>query len=99
MPNTDPIAQLRAELAHLSGPARLGDLVRLGQALLDQYWRVGPGRPQALPVLNDAVAALDEAYRYLELTDPMRGQVAALLGWVLGARHGAHGGGEQDRTT
>jgi hypothetical protein len=99
MASDDPVAALEAELASLSGPARTGALVRLGQALLERYWRIGPGQAAALPVLNRAVETVGEAYRYLAPTDPLRGHVAALLGWLLGARHCAHAGANDDRET
>lgn len=96
-PSQDRIAKLRAELANLSGPARCPTLLMLGQALADRYWRTGPGRPANLPDLNDAIAALEEAYGYLEPRDQQRGVTANALGWTRGARHTLHGGDVADR--
>ena len=95
----DTVARLRAELARLDGPARVGPSVRLGQALFERYWRAGPGQSAALPALNAAIEALDEAYGLIDFADPARGTVAGFLGWALAARHGAHGGAERDRET
>jgi hypothetical protein len=99
MPPTDVISRLRAELDKLSGPARTGALVRLGQALAERYWRTGPGSPAALPDLNAAIDALNEAYGYFDPADPFRGHVAAQLGWLLSARNTAHSASEHDQET
>ena len=95
----DIVDPLKRELSGLSGPARTYPLLRLGQALADRYWRAGPGSAAALPYLNGAIEALDEAYRYLDPADLLRGRVAAQLGWHLGARYTAHGGSGHDRDT
>ncbi|MEV0005829.1 CHAT domain-containing protein [Micromonospora sp. NPDC050980] len=93
----DPIERLREELSRLTGPARLPKLTQLGQALATDYWRAGPGRPAALGLLSAAIEAWDEAYRLVDPGDPARGQVAVQLGWLLSARHSAHGSGPRDR--
>ncbi|WP_203712743.1 CHAT domain-containing protein [Asanoa siamensis] len=95
----ETIADLRDALSRLDGPARVPVLVRLGHELTRRYWRAGPGQPAALADLSAAVEAWDAAYRLLDAGDPARGQVAAQLGWLLAARHGAHGGDQQDRDT
>jgi hypothetical protein len=41
--------------------------------------------------------ALDEAYGYFQPDDPSRSQTAAALGFLLGTKHGAHGGSDQER--
>jgi hypothetical protein len=95
----DSTERLREELSRMTGPARLPKLTQLGQALATDYWRAGPGRPAALGVLSAAIDAWDEAYGLLDPGDPARGQVAVQLGWLLSARHGAHGSGPKDRDT
>ncbi|WP_433348821.1 CHAT domain-containing protein [Micromonospora sp. CA-111912] len=93
----DTEKELRARLARLTGAARTRPLLELFQILADRYWRAGPGRPAALPALDEAVDCLTEAYGHLRPGDPMRAQVASQLGWFLGARQMAHGGPESDR--
>jgi len=95
----DAVAAKRAELDRLTGAARTRALLELGRLLSDRYWRAGPGRPAAAPYLDAAVKALDEAYGYLDPGDNLRGQVAAQLGWLLGARHLAHGSADRDQKT
>lgn len=95
----DDIARLRDELSRLEGPARLPTLLQLAPKLTGCYWSAGPGQPAALGHLSASIEAWDEAYRLLDAADPARGQVAALLGWLLSARYGAHGSGPQDRET
>lgn len=99
MTTLDPVADLRARLAGQQGRARLNDLLKLGALLADQYWRAGPGQPAALPSLNAAIETFDEAYRLVELTDPLRGTVAAQLGVLLGARNTTHAPSDHDRET
>jgi hypothetical protein len=93
------VAALRDELIRLTGPARLPTLIRLGQHLVNNYWRAGPGRPDALADLSAAIETLDEAYNLLDYAEPARGQIAGQLGYLLAARHGAHGSGPRDRDT
>lgn len=93
----DEIAELRAQLAGLSGTARTRPLLDLGHRCADRYWRTGPGLPAALPLLNECIEALEEAYGYLPAGDQMRGQVAMLWGIQLSTRRGAHNGPETDR--
>ncbi|WP_117212338.1 hypothetical protein [Allorhizocola rhizosphaerae] len=93
------IARLRAELDLLAGPARLPVLVQLGQALIGEYQKTGAGTPAAKPDLDASIDALNEAYGHTQLDDPMRGMVAALLGYQLSIRFAAHGGSERDRDT
>jgi hypothetical protein len=95
----DDVETLRARLLGLSGPARTRTLLELGQQLGSRYWRTGPGQPAALPDLDATIAALDEAYGYLDPGDGLRGQVASNLGWMLATRHLAHGGADRDRET
>ncbi|MET7426018.1 hypothetical protein [Dactylosporangium sp. NPDC005555] len=90
---------LREQLEHLRDAERTIPLLRLGQIRLDEYWRAGPGNPGALPALNAAVQAFDEAYGYIDPADTLRGTVAATLGWLLGARSLAHAGPPRDRDT
>jgi hypothetical protein len=94
----DLIAKLRAELDGLSGPVRLGPLTRLGQALAERQWRAGLGTPGALPDLNGAIAALEEAHGYMAVGDGLRAHVAGQLGWLLAARHNFTDA-EEDRET
>jgi hypothetical protein len=93
----DTVTTLRSELAGLSGPARVAPLTRLAQALAERYWRAGPGRPEALPVLNDTIAALTECHGLLREGDSVRAQVAAQLGTLLGARYSTHTEEARDR--
>lgn len=90
---------LREELEHLRGAERTIPLLKLGQIRFDQYWRAGPGSPAALPALNAAIEAFDEAYGYIDPADTMRGTAAATLGWLFGARSVAHAGPPRDRDT
>jgi hypothetical protein len=100
MQSNDAVAQLHAVLADLRGPARIGPLTQLGQALMERYWRAGPGSPVGLPDLDAAIAAFAEAYGLIDGTDPLRGHVAALFGWTLTARCGAHPGAtDENRKT
>lgn len=89
--------RLRAKLARLTGSARNRPLIELGQKLFEAYWRSGAGRPESRPHLAEAATVLDEAYGYFAPGDFLRGQVAALLGLVLGARYGLHGAGGPER--
>jgi hypothetical protein len=92
------IDDLRAELAPFGdSPARLGTLVRLGQALMAEYNRVGPGRSEAKPYLDEGIDAFEQAHAIMQPDDPMRGPVGAMLGGMFGARHGVHGGATRDR--
>ncbi|GHJ48953.1 hypothetical protein Cs7R123_62950 [Catellatospora sp. TT07R-123] len=94
------IDDLREQLAGFGdAPGRLNTLVRLGQALLAEYHRVGPGRPEAKPHLDQGIAALAQAYEILRPDDAMRGPVAAMYGFTLAARHGSHGGADGDCDT
>ncbi|MFI1195443.1 CHAT domain-containing protein [Micromonospora sp. NPDC020750] len=93
----DTEKELRARLSRLTGAARTRPLIELFQILADRYWRAGPGRPAALPALDEAIDCLTEAYGYLRPGDPMRAQVASQLGWFIGTRQIAHGGPESDR--
>lgn len=93
----DRIAALRAELAGLTGAARCGPLLSLAHILTDRYWRAGPGQPQGRADLDAAIEAMSEAYRRLDPGDQHRGRVAHGLGLLLGTRHLAHHGPDQDR--
>ncbi|RZT17499.1 CHAT domain-containing protein [Kribbella sp. VKM Ac-2569] len=93
------IAKLREDLSQLEGPARLPKLLLLGQELGKRYVRTGPGTPGALGDLSDAIAAIDEAHDLASPGDQARGHLARLLGWLLFARYGTHGGSAQDAET
>jgi hypothetical protein len=93
----DRLEQLRAKLAGLRGPARVGPLMELTQELVNRHWEVGPGRPEALPLLNEAIRTSAEAYGWFDARDPWRRQVAAQLGTLIGSRHLAHGSPPDDR--
>lgn len=90
------IARLRAELDGLTGAARLVPLTKLGQALTQRLWRLGMGTPAVLTDLNDAIAVFTEAHGYMRDDDNLRGNVAALLGLLLGTRHSAYTNDERD---
>ncbi|GAB3430894.1 hypothetical protein [Actinophytocola sediminis] len=91
------IEKLRAELTGLTGGSRLGPLVRLGQALMDRYWRGGIGRAEGLPDLNAAIEVMEEAYGYAREGDAYRGTIAAYAGWFRCGRYAAHGESADDR--
>jgi hypothetical protein len=93
----DAAAALKLELSRLTGAARTHPLLQLGRLLADRYWRAGPGTPVALPHLDGAIQAMEEAYGYFAAADGVRGTVAAHAGWLIGARYVAHGGSEIDR--
>jgi hypothetical protein len=87
---------LRARRKNLSGPARARPLLELTQKLADRYMRIGPGKPAALPVLDEAIVAIDEAYAYFVPGDALRPAVAGTRGWLHGTRHLAHLGAGDD---
>lgn len=89
--------ELRTDLTRYNGRARAIPLLRLGQALAMEHWRLGPGQPIALPALDESVDALGEALDLLDRELPLHRQTASMLGWLLGARHLAHGGPNSDR--
>ncbi|MCZ7478624.1 hypothetical protein [Micromonospora sp. WMMC273] len=92
------MTKLQDDLTRLRGPARLPTLVRLGQKLSQEYWRIGPGQPTSLGRLSASIDAWCEAYRLACAgDDPARGQIATLYGWLLATRYTAHGGASQDR--
>ena len=93
----DDINELRAELAGLSGTARLLPLLKLGRATAERYWRAGPGTSGGLGNLNAAIEALTEAHGHMTDGDGLRGQVACQLGTLLMARHSLHTEREEDR--
>ncbi len=92
----DRLDVLRAAVGRHTGTARGRPLLELGAGLADRYWRVGPGSPAGRPVLDETIQVMSEAYGYFEEGGFLRGQVAAQLGWLLGIRHGAHGGPTPD---
>ncbi|MEU4222385.1 hypothetical protein [Actinoplanes sp. NPDC026623] len=96
---SDRIRALRDQVALHTGAARARPLVELGQALLDRYWRAGPGSPAGGPDLDEAITVLGEAYDLLGTDSPLYGQLAGQLGWLHGIRHTAHGGPAGDRET
>lgn len=93
----DRLDALRAAVAWSTGPDRTRPLVELGQALADRYWRAEPGSPAGEPYLDEAIQVMSEAYQQLEPGGLLRGQVAGLLGRLVGIRYVAHGGPEHDR--
>ena len=95
----EKLAALRRNVAGHEKEARARPLLELAAGLADRYWRIGPGRPDGAPHLDEAIACLDEAYHLFESGEFLRGQAAALLGWLLGIRHSVHGGTERDRET
>ncbi len=95
--NEEKEGRLRAQLARLTGPARVRPLMELSQILSDRYWRIGPGQPAGRPTLDDAIGCLAEAHGTFDPGDPLRAQIAAQLGWLLSTRHVAHGGPGEDR--
>ncbi|RAO31951.1 hypothetical protein ONO23_03711 [Micromonospora noduli] len=97
MVNDDKERRLRDQLARLTGPARVRPLMELSQILADRYWRIGPGQASGQPALDDAIACLVEAHGMFGPGDPLRAQIAAQSGWLLSARHVAHGGPNEDR--
>ncbi|GGN82607.1 hypothetical protein GCM10010112_60160 [Actinoplanes lobatus] len=91
------IDALRARLSKLRGPARARPLLDLTQLLSDAYWQAGPGKPESRILLDQAIAAIDEAYGYFDAADPMRRNVAGMRGWLHGSRHLAHASPAEDR--
>lgn len=95
----EAIAAIEARLSRLVAHARTGTLVELGQAQMSRSWQARIGSSEARAPLDAAIAAFDEAYGYLDISDPMRGRVASMAGWLYGIRHGVYGGSEHDRDT
>ncbi|MBB3096445.1 hypothetical protein FHR83_004115 [Actinoplanes campanulatus] len=91
------IDALRARLSKLKGATRARPLLDLTQLLSDAYWQAGPGKPESRPLLDQAIAAVDEAYGYFGDADPMRRNVAGMRGWLHGSRHLAHASPAEDR--
>ncbi|WP_431899104.1 CHAT domain-containing protein [Micromonospora chalcea] len=94
---TDKVSELRDRLDRLSGGERAHTLVELGRALVERYWRSGPGSPASLPDLTAAIEAFESAHALLGETATIRPTVRFYLGWLLGVRHSAHGGATTDR--
>ncbi|RDI24517.1 hypothetical protein [Lentzea flaviverrucosa] len=87
MSSIDPVIdELRAELAGLTGAARMAPLCRLGQALLQRFSFNGVHAPTSMGDLNDSISALGESLDLLEETDPLRASTAFLLGTGLSFR-------------
>lgn len=84
----EEIRRVKAQLEHLTGKARTGPLILLAQNCMQAGWREGLTDPHAAPYLEDAVAAAQEAYGYLDEGDPARPAVALLLG-IARTMHGA----------
>ncbi|MFD6680172.1 hypothetical protein [Micromonospora parva] len=95
--NEEKEKRLRAQLAGLTGPARVRPLMELSQILSDRYWRIGPGQAAGRPALDDAIDCLGQAHDTFDPGDPLRAQIAAHLGWLLSARHVAHSSPNEDR--
>ncbi|MCU7728876.1 hypothetical protein ODJ79_34625 [Actinoplanes sp. KI2] len=93
----DRLEQLRAKLAGLRGPSRVGPLLEITTELVDRHWQVGPDLPEAPVLLTEAIGTAEEAYGYLDAGDPGRRQSAAQLGTLLGTRHLIHGSPDDDR--
>lgn len=89
--------ELRADLTRHTGRARAIPLLRLGQAMAMEYWRLGPGQPTARSALDEAIDTLEEALDHIDRELPLYRQTAAMLGWLVGTRHLAHGGPDRDR--
>ena len=83
----DEIDELRAALAGIQGPARAMPLMRLASWLAGRYWRMGPDSADGHPLLDEAIALLDEAHPLLEPGAFLRGNAAGLLGVLRGVRH------------
>lgn len=90
------IARAESELADERGDARALPLARLGKMYQEAYWEAGPGSLKALPYLDKAVAALDEAYEYFDPQDMKRQAIAVTLGMLRGLRYIAHDGTAAD---
>ncbi|HEU5334042.1 MAG TPA: hypothetical protein VFU73_14785 [Actinocrinis sp.] len=86
------ITALEAELTRLTGEARTMPLLRLGKAHAERHWRIGPGKPEALPDLEEGIRAVDEAHGYLPERDAYRGQAAFMGGFLRGTRLTAYPG-------
>ncbi len=80
------IDEQRAAADRTSGPGRVVPLCKLGQALVQRFSFNGMRAPGALPDLNEAVAAFQEAREHLSGDDPLRGNVGMLLGFAHAAR-------------
>ncbi|MDR7279119.1 hypothetical protein [Catenuloplanes atrovinosus] len=93
------LARLRAELDRLTGPARAQTLHDLTRAHTNRFWRAGPGRADARPDLDAAIAAATETYGWFRPGDALRPQIASQLGWLLATRHLAYGTPAEDRET
>ena len=88
---------LRTDVTRHAERARAIPLLRLGQELAMEYWRLGPGQAVARPALDEAVDVLEEAYGLIDRGLPLHRQTAAVLGWLVGTRHSAHDGPGRDR--
>ncbi|GGM89210.1 hypothetical protein GCM10011609_27570 [Lentzea pudingi] len=87
MTSVDPVIdELRAELAGLTGVARMAPLCRLGQMLLQRFSFNGMQSPNSLGDLNDSIAAFEEAIELQEEDDPLRASTSFLLGFALSGR-------------
>jgi hypothetical protein len=79
----DSISAARAQLRELTGPQRLEPLTRLAAGLMHRFSQNGPN---AMPDLNEGIAAMREAYDYLADDDPARPHVSFQLGFMLSGR-------------
>lgn len=80
------IAQARAELADLEGPARAAPLSRLGSALAQKFMRDGPAAPTGLSDLGGAIDAITEAHQWLPEDDASRSYLSFLAGLLVNWR-------------
>ena len=94
----ETVMNLQDKLASLVGPPRVPALNQLAQVHARRYWQIGPGNPAGLDDLSAAISMWSEAYALLDRSDPLRGQVAGQLGWLLSGRYTLHGGGPEDQS-
>lgn len=92
----DEITRIKAQLAGLAEGARAQPLIRLCHLCMDRYWRAGAGTTSGLPYLEEATAAVTEAYGYLAQDDPLRLTAAFMLGWCRAVKHIGHNGPPAD---
>ncbi|MBG0567815.1 hypothetical protein [Actinoplanes aureus] len=94
----DRASELRDALRHRRGPTRVRLLTELAQLLVQQHAQV-VGSPAGAPLLDEAIACMEEAHTYTGGDERIVAQGAALLGWLLANRRFVYGGvrGDVDR--